>query len=180
MNVLMADGRVTTVSRQIDPRILRRMAAKSDGLPLDKSVPGEPANRPFAAEAEAEPMVVDNPPDAELAADERPIDPEFAPEPAPPPVRRIDLAVSLKQPIVRFDQPRSKPLSEILVSVAEMAGARITVDQEEIGPAAARLAEPVALRLENTTVGEILSSLLQPAGLAYRIEGDHLRVVRAE
>jgi DNA-directed RNA polymerase subunit RPC12/RpoP len=181
MAVLMADGRVLTVNRQIDPRILRRMAAKSDGLPLDDSVAGEPADRPFLP-------VVDetdsgegfNTPDAELAADEQPIDPEFAPEPALAPARRIDLADSLKQPITGFDQPRSKPLAEVLVSVAEMAGARITVDRDELGPAAARLAEPVALHLENTTVGDILRGLLQPAGLAYRIEGDHLRVVRAE
>jgi hypothetical protein len=112
-----------------------------------------------------------------LNADERPLDPEFAPEPAAAP-RKIDLAVSLRQPIARFDQPRSKPLEEILVSVAEMAGARITVDRDELGPAAARLGEPVALKLENTTVGEILGSLLHSAGLSYRIEDDQLRIIR--
>jgi hypothetical protein len=181
MAVLMADGRVLTVNRQIDPRILRRMAAKADGLPLDDSVPGEPAERPFLPAGDEAPSGEEvNAPEAELAADQRPIDPEFAPESAPPPVRRFDLAASLKQPITRFDQPRSKPLAEILVSVAEMAGTRITVDRDELGPAAARLAEPVALHLEQTTVGDILSGLLQPVGLAYRIEGDHLRVVRAD
>jgi hypothetical protein len=117
--------------------------------------------------------------EGEPVADDRPIDPDFAPEPPAEPVRKIDLAVSLKQPIARFDQPRSKPLEEILVSVAEMAGARVTVDRDELGPAAARLAEPMALKLENTTVGEILSGLLHPAGLSYRIEGERLRVVRA-
>jgi hypothetical protein len=117
--------------------------------------------------------------EGEPLAEERPIEPEFAPEPPAQPVRKIDLAVSLKQPIAKFDQPRSKPLEEILVSVAEMAGARVTVDRDELGPAAARLAEPVALKLENTTVGDILIGLLHPAGLSYRIEGDRLRVVRA-
>ena len=110
--------------------------------------------------------------------DDQPIDPEFAPEPTP--ARRFDLAVSLRQPIARFDQPRSKPLEEVLVSVAEMAGTRITFNREDLGPAAARLAEPMALKQDDTTVGEILTGLLRPAGLAYRIEGDHLRLVRAE
>jgi DNA-directed RNA polymerase subunit RPC12/RpoP len=115
-----------------------------------------------------------------LDADERPINPEFAPEPPVEPVRKIDLAVSLKQPIARFDQPRTKPLEEILVSVAEMAGARIAFDRDELGSAAARLSEPMALRLENTTVGGILEGLLRPAGLSFRIEDDHLRLVPAQ
>ena len=61
-----------------------------------------------------------------------------------------------------------------------MAGARIAFDRDELGPAGARLSEPVALKLENTTVGDILSGLLRPAGLGYRVEGDHLRLVRGE
>jgi hypothetical protein len=108
--------------------------------------------------------------------DNRPLDPEIASEPEPV-QPKIDLAVSLKQPIAKFDQPKSKPLSDVLTSVAEMAGARITYDRDELGPAAARLGEPVALKLENTTVGEILSGLLHPAGLDYRVEGDHLKLV---
>jgi hypothetical protein len=115
-----------------------------------------------------------------LDADHRPIDPEFAPEPPVAPVRKIDLAASLKQPIARFDQPRTRPLEEVLMSVAEMAGARIAYDRDELGPAGARLSEPMALRLENTTVGGILEGLLHPAGLSFRIDGDHLRVVPAE
>jgi hypothetical protein len=185
MLVLMADGRVQTVTRQTDPRIVRRMAAKADGLPLDDSEAGEPGDRPSllaagdgAANLESEHD--DQAGEIEIAAEDRPIEPEFAPEPLAPPVRKVDLTVSLKQPIARFDQPRSKPLEEVLTSVAEMAGARIAFDRDELGPAAARLAEPTALKLENTTVGDILSGLLRPAGLAYRIEGDHLRVIRRE
>lgn len=193
MHVLMADGRVITVSAQTDPRILRRMAAKADGLPLDDSEEGEPGDRPsrlalrkeqatdVATDDEHEP-----PPDKAGAGagaegrpdpDHVPLDPEIAPEPEPA-KRKIDLAVSLKQPIAKFDQPKSKPLSDVLTSVAEMAGTRIAYDRDELGPAAAHLAEPIALKLENTTVGEILSGLLRPAGLAYRIDGDHLKLVR--
>jgi len=192
MLVLMADGRVRTIAAGMDPRLVRRMAAKADGLPLDESEPGEPGDRPSllagddaggdAPDREARiGAAVDNVAGARKPGlDDRPIDPEFAPERFAPPAPRIDLAVSLKQPIARFDQPRSKPLEDVLVSVAEMAGARISFDPAELGPAAARLSEPMALKLENTTVGEILSGLLRPAGLSFRIEGDHLRLVRQE
>lgn len=195
MQVLMADGRVITVSSKTDPRILRRMAAKADGLPLDESEQGEPGDRPSrlalrkeqASDVAAETDDEDEPPAGKQLAgpgaeprpdpDHLPLDPEIAPEPEPP-QRKIDLAVSLRQPIARFDQPKSKPLSEVLTSVAEMAGTRIAYDRDELGPAAAHLAEPIALKLENTTVGEILSGLLRPAGLGYRIDGDHLKLVR--
>ncbi len=46
MLVLMADGSVRTIAAGMDPRLLRRMAAKADGLPLDESEPGEPGDRP--------------------------------------------------------------------------------------------------------------------------------------
>jgi hypothetical protein len=180
MQVLMADGRVMTVSDHIDPRIFRRMAAKADGLPLNESEPGEPGDRPslLALQGAASGIAVDeNSAGVELSEDNRPIDPEFAAEQVPPAARRIDLAVSLKQPIVRFDQPKSRPLSEVLTGVAEMAGARIDFDRDKLGPAAARLAEPVALKLDDTTVGDILTGLLHPAGLSFRVEGDHMKLV---
>jgi hypothetical protein len=182
MHALLADGRVMVISDKIDPRILRRMAAKADGLPLDESEDGEPGDRPslLAGEPAAEgPLEEDNEDmgGSESPADKRPLDPEFAAEPPQPVAKKVDLALSLKQPIVRFDQPKSKPLSDVLTGVAEMAGAQIDIDRDKLGPAAARLAEPVALRLDNTTVGDILTGLLRPAGLAYRVEGDHLKVV---
>jgi hypothetical protein len=182
MQALMADGRVMMIGEKIDPRILRRMAAKADGLPLDDSEEGEPGDRlslltgagaadPFASDGDDESDKMEAP------QENRPLEPEIVPEPPKPVAKKIDLAVSLKQPIVRFDQPKSKPLSEVLTGVAEMAGTQIDFDRDKLGPAAARLAEPVALKLDNTTVGDILTGLLRPAGLAYRVEGDHLKLV---
>jgi hypothetical protein len=191
MLVLLADGSVKTIAAGMDPRLLRRMAAKADGLPLDESEPGEPGDRPSLLAGDAQVAgAADGSRDdlpAEVAGNagsrekldlnDRPLNPEFAPEHFAQPVPKIDLAVSLKQPIARFDQPRTKPLEDVLLSVAEMAGTRITFDAAELGPAAARLSEPMALKLENTTVGDILRSLLRPAGLTFRIEGDHLRLM---
>jgi hypothetical protein len=163
----------------VDQSFEEPAAADLDGrLPNLADDEMRPAEAELARDADARKPPAFDEGAAELDDDDQPLDPEFAPEPAAP--RKIDLALSLKQPIVRFDQPRSKPLEEVLTSVAEMAGARITFDREELGPAAARLSEPMALKLDDTTVGEILTGLLRPVGLAYRIEGDHLRVIRAE
>ncbi len=179
MHALLADGRVVVLSNKIAPRILRRMAAKADGLALDESEAGEPGDRPslLAGDAATEEPNEDGTAITESPHDKRPLEPEFAPEPAQPAVKKINLDVSLKQPIARFDQPKSKPLSDVLTGVAEMAGTQIDIDRENLGPAASRLSEPVALKLDNTTVGDILTGLLRPAGLAYRVEGDHLKVV---
>lgn len=176
---LMADGRVVSINGQIDPRIMRRMAAMADSFSLDDSEPGEPGDRPslLAGEPADDDEVGAQPEARDVADNGQPIEPEFAPEPAVPAARKIDLAVTLKQPIARFDQPRSKPLAEVLTGVAEMAGAQIAYDRDELGPAAAHLTEPVALKLEHTTVGDILTGLLRPAGLDYRVEEDHLRLV---
>jgi hypothetical protein len=45
MMVLKADGSVAEMSSTTDPRIFRRMAAISDGLPLDPKIPGEPGDQ---------------------------------------------------------------------------------------------------------------------------------------
>jgi DNA-directed RNA polymerase subunit RPC12/RpoP len=191
----VTDSPVADDSGDADDLAEGRAAMAAKDVPGDKSKRSRPDDHdPLVADESR----ADNPIDTEngdasgimelagagdddlLDADQRPIDPEFAPEPPLEPVRKIDLAVSLKQPIARFDQPRTKPLEEVLVSVAEMAGARIAFERDELGPAAARLSEPMALRLENTTVGGILEGLLHPAGLSFRIEGDHLRLVPAE
>src|SRR5204863_10182272 len=125
--------------------------------PLDESEEGEPGDRPSLLSGQVADDASDDDEETgsmELTGDKRPgdnrpLDPEFAPEPELPAAKKIDLAVSLKQPILRFDQPKSKPLSEVLTGVAEMAGAQIDFDRDKLGPAAAHLAEPVSLKLDN-------------------------------
>jgi len=46
MFVAMADGSVRFVSQNVDPVVLRRMAAMADRLPLDPAIPGEPGDSP--------------------------------------------------------------------------------------------------------------------------------------
>jgi hypothetical protein len=173
MLVLLADGSVRAVSAATDPRRLRAMATINDGEPRP---PGEHPSLPDAetGNVSSSADTVDAEVSEENELEDLPLTPEFAPESVH---KRPDIAAALRQPILLFDQSGERKLAELLPGIGEMAGAPIRIDAAELGSAADRLAMTVQLRLENTTVGDILESLLKPAGLAYRIESDHLRIV---
>lgn len=118
----------------------------------------------------------DTPAGDSVEADEleiEPLEPEFGPEPLRKP---FNLAEALRQPIVLFDMPRARPLVEWLPGLSDMVGAPIRFDESELGASAGGLKMMVRIRLEKTSVGEILETALKPAGLTYRLEKDHLRL----
>jgi hypothetical protein len=174
MFVLIADGSVRFLSRDIDPVILRRMAAMADGLPLDKDVPGEPdtagLNPPPLAGLPPVPAnggVAAIPP-----AEEKPIDVPVAPD-----LPVIDVDAALRQRIVSIEQPDPVPASKLLQQVAEMAG--VTIDARAVldDPAVAdRLNAPVTLSLADTTVRDILQSVLDQARLRFETGEFGIRV----
>jgi hypothetical protein len=130
------------------------------------------AELPAAAELD-EPVLLASEDSERLDA---PLDPEFAEEPVMP-ERVVDIRASLAQKIVAFDQPRDRPLSEVLRVMAEMVGAPIVSDRNQLGAAADKLDQPTGASLKNTTLGEILEQLLKPAGLAYTVEEKQIRIV---
>ncbi len=160
MFVLMADGRVVSVSTKADPTVVRRMAAMNDGS--DEKVP---APVPLAQK--------------EL---ERPIEPEFTPEPQAVAIRLKTVAeidAALSQPVVSYTFPKAAPLGLVLQEVAEIVGVPVEFDAAQLGPAAAALQQPLVVKsatLKDTTVGEILKQLLGPSGLAIRAELGRLRL----
>lgn len=172
MHVLFADGSVRKVGAGTDPRLLRSMAAMADGGQFEAATIDEQelaateARRALMADSTANDAASDDP-------DDQPLEPEIAPDAGR---KRVDLAQSLRRPILLYDLPRARPLYEWLPEVGDMIGAPIRFDEAELGNAVAALKTPVRVRLENTTVGEILANLLKPAGLTYRIEGDTIRL----
>ncbi len=113
--------------------------------------------------------------DGDLKPPQNPVVPvPLAPElPNEPPVEQprketaesIDL--KLQQKIVRFDQPKPVAFVKLLDDVEALAGVSIvwdlqTVDEEQ-------LQKPVTLKLQQTTVGEILDALLMQVGLKRRV-----------
>lgn len=183
--VLMADGRVRLLSPDTDPRLIRRMAAMSDGLPLDASVPGEPGDPPPAAPPPASP---DPPPPPPVVAQEKPPAPpkadrprtpaaiiaELLGQPAPKPPEQVNIKRRLEQPIARFEQIRPVAARQLLLQIEEMCGVPIRYDAQEL--AAIDWQKPVTLRLENTTVGDILAALLEQLAAHYVLEADTIRL----
>ncbi len=195
MLVLKADGSVQEFSAKTDPRILRRMAAMADGLPLDLKVPGEPGEKspptpttdltamakkespgvPGAKTAEGVAKTPDpTTPRASVAAS-RPAAKKPAKVPTPPALK-INVPAALAQRIVRFEQVKPVPLREILNWMEDLVP--IHGDRHEIPDLDDLMQTPISLQLENTTVGGLLEAVLAPAGLKYQVQADAVQLHR--
>ena len=176
MLVLMADGSVRTVNADTEPRVVRRMAAMADGLPLDPAVEGEPGDRPATAPPPVPPQVAEavEPPATAVPPAAAAPDAAAAKPAAPAP---IDIVAALAQKIRLIDQSTPAPLVQLLVQVEALSGVHIEFDRTELGAAAERLDAPVTLKLQQVTVGEILRELLKRGNLTYRIEAQQIRVI---
>jgi hypothetical protein len=164
MFVLMADGSVRFLAADTDPRLLRRMAAMRDGLPLDLSVPGEPGEfesrvpEPVAVapvEPPPEPVPVD-------PAAEEPISVVLAPDEA-----RFDVEGALALPVLKFAQTEPIPALVLLQQLEELGG--VPIDRSEVlaSPAASRLEQTLAISLSETTFGEILRAVLTELEMSF-------------
>jgi len=197
MMVLMADGSVREISAKIDPRIVRRMAAMADGLPLDPKVPGEPGDssprapapdratvstvkpqsvpqgaKPAGGNAKAAEPAAAHP--AVVATQPKVKKPGASP--APPP--KVDLSKTLAQRVLRFEQIKPVPLRDMLNSLEDLVAAPIRGDRNEIPELDELLLTPVSAQLENTTVAAMLEAVLAPARLTYKVEGDAIHLHR--
>ncbi len=166
MLVLMADGSVKFLARETDPKLMRRMAAMADGLPLDSSVQGEPTDPvtppPQPNMAEAGPL-------APVLADQ-PITVELTPEWVGYDVER-GLAIS----VTRFEIKTPIPLRMVLRQIVEMSALPIDTSQVADG---SRLDQPVTLELQQTTIRGILETALKQVQLEFTEDGQgiHLKV----
>lgn len=170
MPILMADGSVRTVSAQMDPVLLRRMAAINDGLPLDATVPGDPARLPPRTHERQMHIAIQRDPAAP---------PADALEPAREEVivaRVFDLEAALAQLVPRFEQAEAVPVRELVQLLEDLSGAHLRgQDNPELAPL---LDRPLAITLTSSTVGAVLSDVLKEVGLAWEVDGGELRLVR--
>jgi hypothetical protein len=196
MLALKADGSVQEFSAKTDPRILRRMAAMADGLPLDLKVPGEPGEKSpqppvpdltallkkdqqgpvtNAGEGVVKAPVPGGPPSPLVAS--RPTATKPAKAPAPP-VPKIDVPRALAQRVVRFEQTKPVPLRDVLNWLEELATVPIRGDRHEIPDLEDLMQTPVTAQLENTTVAAVIQAVLASAGLTYQVQPDVLQLHR--
>ncbi|MEK6259432.1 MAG: hypothetical protein AABP62_12515 [Planctomycetota bacterium] len=92
--------------------------------------------------------------------------------PAPPP--KIDFVTVLKQPLLLFDQAKPVSRRELIELMEELVGAPIRYDAAELGEN--NLDKQVTFKAENTTLGGVLKSLLDPAGWVFVEEETQLRL----
>lgn len=88
----------------------------------------------------------------------------------------VDVELRLSQPIKKFEQLRAVPVRELLELLEELIGVPIRADREALGAAASDLDRSITLRLPSTTVGGILTAVLQQVDLEWEIDGQAIRV----
>lgn len=175
MLVLMADGSVRTITAQTEPRLVRRMIAMNDGLPLDLKIPGEPGDpKPLVPTPSAVPVppIVMNPPD------EPPVSAMAAATPAVPAVNRPPIGPLLAQPLLGVSQTTPRPRRELLMVVEDLLGRPIAWEAADLGVAAAALQEPMVLSSTGGTVGDLFANILAGTGLTYVVEPEVVRLIR--
>jgi hypothetical protein len=89
----------------------------------------------------------------------------------------VDVAAGLSQRIVRFEQIKPVPLQDVLNLVEELLAVPIRGDKREIADLDDLLQTPVTFELGNTTVRQVLKTVLAKVGLTFEVEPDaiHLR-----
>jgi len=136
----------------------------------DASTPTS-APAPVVSSSAADPDRADVPPRSASGAFPHsfstPLEPVVAPKP-------LDVASALLQPIASYRTTQPVPLQTLLKELQDMAGVPIHAD----GLAVAN--KPITVRLQSTSVGDILRVVLEQAGLSYTSNVDGVRLHSAE
>jgi hypothetical protein len=198
MMVLKADGSVQEFSAKTDPRILRRMAAMADGLPLDPKVPGEPGDKsrqtpsldqltalvakvqpapPGSSSTEGAAKAPGSPGGRAPIAAAKPAAKKSAVPPAAP-APKVDVSTALAQRVIRFEHNKPAPMRDVLNVLEELVTVPIRGDRHEIADLDDLMQTPVSLELDNTTVAAILEAVLAPARLTYQVQPDAIQLHR--
>lgn len=92
------------------------------------------------------------------------------------PVPDVDVATAMQTKVARWEQARSIPLIEILDQFEEMVGGKIVLDEFDSPEMQQRLSQPVSFAYRQKTFTEILTGLLDDAGLRFEIHENKIRI----
>lgn len=189
MTVLMADGSVRFLNKNTNPAIIRQMAAMSDQSAKQKAVPPTPNPKQPSPRVEPPPAIVQAKPKTVIAQKQKPnqedavnqiieeLTKSDSPKPAPVPV---DIPKALAVKLVKFEQVQAAPFQELLFQVEEMSGVPIHRGDDVPEKTNPLWSQPVSLRLKETTVGQVLKTLLAKVNLNYTVETDHIELHRSK
>lgn len=141
--------------------------------PVQEAKQSEPDRPPVVAEKPALPSVIPNEPKIPKPTPDRP------PVVAEIPPERINVVGALKQPIQQFHLQKPLPVRELLMLVDEMVPVPIQYKAAERDLGSEVFDKPISLKLDNTSVGDILKAILAEAELDYRIGINEIHVVKA-
>ncbi|MEX0726290.1 MAG: hypothetical protein WD065_08480 [Planctomycetaceae bacterium] len=88
----------------------------------------------------------------------------------------VDVKRALQIKVARWEQARSIPLIEILDQFEEMVGGKIVLDQFDSPDVQKRLTRPISFAHRQKSFAEILTLLLDDAGLKYEIRENKIHV----
>ena len=160
MFVLMADGSIKFLSRDVDPAVVRHMAAMADGDGHVRPTPA--ADNRFPQRSESAASV------AAAEASERPIDVPLTAD-----IAEIDFDQVLSHRLVKYELTRPAPIGELIREFEELTG--VPIDTSQISPR--RLDQRVRLTRENATYGELLTDLLSAAEMRFEISSGQLLIL---
>jgi hypothetical protein len=107
--------------------------------------------------------------------------PAGAPAVMDEPATKIDVAAALAQKILSYEQTRGAPLRVMLRELEEMLGVPVRLSDPLLADVDKLLDRSVKVqKMENTTVEEILRSVLKSVGLRYEIDVDGIQLRRGD
>lgn len=180
----MADGSVRFLSKDIDPRVIEQLATINGR----ESVQIESLARPRPATlAKGNSAVPTKPQPGDIGTATpalKPLDslPAKVPEvqannaAATPFSIHIDARLNEKVPAIRFGQTT---LAELVDFLGQLAGLEITLDPQALAEAQVQPDEALSVDLKNTTVRDVLESVLAERGLGFVVQGNQVLVTNA-
>ena len=155
-----------TEANQQSKLVAEAVPALNDENELKANAPPNLPVPPPPADATIDPPLDGQPKPEPVRANDKP--PDEPPKPAP--LTPEEVEAKLQQKIARFDQTKPVAFVKVLDTIEELAGVPIVWDLERVDEK--HLQKSVTLSLKQTTVAEILDTLLKQVGLERRtIEG---------
>ncbi len=183
MTAGMADGSVRFISKDIDPTVLEQLATIGGGERVSvealSAVPARPIRPQPKEPLEKADVAPAKMPEPVAGGDDR--RPEDAPQPVPDPPPGapqpavVDVEARLATPIPKIEIA-SLPLADAVTLLSQIGMVHITYDLETMAQMGVKLDDPVTVKRSAATLAEIIESTLDPMGLTYVVQGDHLLV----
>jgi uncharacterized protein DUF1559 len=183
MMVGMADGSVRFISKDMDPTVLEQLATIGGGEKVsvaafsrEPAVPMRPLPDPALPKPEVESPKVEAPmagSDVRPQEDQPEADPDSPAAVSDPIASNVETRLATMIPKIEI---AALPLADAATLLSQVGLVQITFDLETMARLGVKLDEPVTVKRSDSSLTEILESVLGPLGLTYVVEGNQILV----